>query len=230
MPSENKPRSGSSRRSGLAEYEDKGRFMAIKYLGVGKRPKTLTNEGVRQAIDSLPGKAELQTTVADFWLGLAKAEGRDRRKTQPPTNPFKKAKTSFLAPKSKIEEWELAWRSKEAARVMGVSRVPKVREVANQLRYQHTWIFEGKKIIGFAEQAPVDALNQALARPELLSIQELSLEDALRKPWKDPVEQRYWIERLQHAHRALEAELEGLVLEGEAASKPLKRKEGRGGL
>lgn len=227
MTTGKKAPSGSSLRSGLTEYEDKGWDLAIMYLGVVKvRPKTLSKEGVRQALDGLPGSASLQTTVADFWLSLPKLEARLRRANSPPANPFKRKGTDFLAPKVKIEEWELAWRLIEASRPLALSRLPKAREIADHMRFRHTWIFEGRQILGFANQPPNGGFEEALKHPELLSIQELTLADALQKPWKDPAEQRYWVERLKQGHHELERKLEDLALSASTPDRP--HREGKG--
>lgn len=215
-----KAASGSSRRAGLAEYEDQGLHRAIKYLGLkGIRPGTLSKEAVRQELDNLEPAAVLQVTVADFWLGLAKKEAQERREKQPPTNPFKKDGLSSLATKASIEQWEMEWRMVEASKSLAISRVPKVRQVGHDMRSRFAWFVQDGDVVGLAAQPPAACFAEALTRPEHLSVRQLALEDALRMPWKDTGEQIFWTERLHHGNRAVEAELEALALKAHSKAK-----------
>lgn len=212
-----KAASGSSRRAGLAEYEDQGLHRAIKFLGLlGIRPGTLSKEAVRQELDKLDPTAMLQVTVADFWLGLAKSEAQKRRKKQPPINPFKEVGISSLATKASIEQWELEWRMVEASKPLAISRVAKVRHVGFQMRSQFAWFVQDGDVVGLAEQPPVACFAEAIIRPEDLSVRKLTLVDALRMPWKDTGEQIFWTKRLHHGNRAIEAELEDMALKADA--------------
>ena len=213
-----KAASGSSRRSGLAAYEDEGLDLAVQFLGLlSVRIGTLTKEGVREAIDNLPPTTKLQVTVADFWLGLARKEAQDRRRDEPPINPFTiRDGKMFLAAKASIEQWEMAWRMIEASRPLAISRLPKVRRVGDHMRCHFTWFVHDAHVVGLAGQPPVACFTEALTRPEDLSVRHLTLVDALRMPWKDSQEQIFWTKRLHHGNREIEAELEGLALKADA--------------
>ena len=86
------------------DYEDDGFDQARDYFkGWGKtfRQDAVGKKQVRSSMDALDAEAELQTTMADFWLRLTRTEGRWRRKNEPPENPFQKKGRSRTAPQGK---------------------------------------------------------------------------------------------------------------------------------
>ena len=62
-----------------------------------------------------------------------------------------------------------------------------------------------------------DGIRKAMAHPERLSIQSLTLEQALRRKWVDAKERVVWMKRFELASQALVTELKNMVLSKVAA-------------
>ncbi len=197
------------------DYEDDGFDQARDYFkGLGKtfRQDAVGKKQVRSSMDALDAEAELQTTMADFWLRLTRTEGRWRRKNEPPENPFQKKGRSRTAPQGKILDWDKKWR-----KIAAYQAVKKVYENAGAaasisagaaLRATMMWMTtNGGAVVGNVSEMPGALLDKAMAHPERLSIQSLTLEQALRRKWVDAKERVVWMTRFELASQALVSEL-----------------------
>jgi|GEM_PF-1109038 len=213
------------------DYEDDGFDQARDYFkGLGKtfRQDAVGKKQVRSSMDALDAEAELQTTMADFWLRLTRTEGRWRRKNEPPENPFQKKGRSRTAPQGKILDWDKKWR-----KIAAYQAVKKVYENAGAaasisagaaLRATMMWMTtSGGAVVGNVSEMPGALLDKAIAHPERLSIQSLTLEQALRRKWVDAKERVVWMTRFELASQALVYELKNMVLSKVAAdTKPVR--------
>lgn len=203
----------SRRRSGAKEYEDYGYDLAVKLLiDLGVRlGACMTGDDIRDHLDTLDDAQLLQTTVGDFWLGVTKDEGKERRKFDPiPPNPFKhKQHRSRLGRKDEIEAWDGHWRTIEAAAVYAKSGVRRIRNIGMALRKSLPWLeHEVDGIIGALNDLTRHSFAQAMqADISALAIKQYTVADALRRRWHDTQERAIWIKRLELAHRHEEREL-----------------------
>ena len=204
-------------RRSVKEYEDEGLEQAVEYfskIGGTFRKDAAKAVDVRSAIDRLPPNAVLQATMSDFWLRLTKTEGRKRRKDSPPPSPFVKNGRSLEAEKQRIADWDVHWLAKEAARVFAKSGSSKSRMVGDMLRTRLPWIIaETGAVIGSAADLPVKMLEQAIAQPEKLALEWMTLEQALLGRWTEVDERKIWLTRFAAANGALVSELERRCLE-----------------
>jgi len=203
------------------EYEDKGAAMAVDLLvQLKKRPASIMSpQEIRDGIEGLPSDQLLQTTIGDFWLGLTKGEGQDRRGFDPkPPNPyihkdprpFKEGgdHRSRLGIKREIEAWDGHFRIMEAASVFAKSGVRRVRDIGMALRKPLPFLeHEVDGIIAAIDDMTLRAFQQAFADPAALAVKRYTLSTALRRRWSDPDEQALWIARLEAAHRLDEVEV-----------------------
>lgn len=209
------------------EYEDKGAAMAVELLAqLKKRPASVMSPTeIRIAIEALPGTQLLQTTIGDFWLGLTKGEGQERRNFDPkPPNPYiHKDPRPFneggnhrsrLGIKREIEIWELQWRTLEAAAAYAKSRSVKALGIGKALRRQLPWLeHDVDGIIAAINDMTQRAFEQAMSDPATLSIKHYTLSTALRRPWRHPEERELWIARLEAAHREDEMQIRKAALQ-----------------
>lgn len=209
------------RYTAAKEYEDKGARMAVELFSeLNHRPESVMSATeIRDGIEALPATQLLQTTIGDFWLGLTKGEGQERRSFDPtPPNPythrdprpFKEGgdHRSRLGLKHEIETWDGHWRTLEAAAVYAKSGSQRVRNIGRALRKPLPFLeHEVDGIIAAINDMTLRAFQQALADPADLAIKRYTLSTALRRRWHDPDEHALWIARLEAAHRQDEAEV-----------------------
>ena len=86
------------------------------------------------------------------------------------------------------------------------------------LRATMMWMTtNGGAVVGNVSEMPGALLDKAMAHPEQLSIQSLTLEQALRRKWVDAKERVVWMKRFELASQALVTELKNMVLSKVAA-------------
>ncbi|RDS85887.1 hypothetical protein [Dyella psychrodurans] len=197
------------------EYEDAAKRMAVDLLKSLKpraaADRAMDADALRQRIDALDPATPLKATLADWWLGISQTEGRQRRKIQPPPNPFTATQGSTLtATKGAIADWEAGWRAKESASLVGQrhvrSRLPAVHRQGQILQAGMLVLIEGNAVVGVVGDLP-ERLVTTTAFAEC-SVRSMSLEAALLEPWRDPTERRLWTERYRARNRLMEEEIE----------------------
>ena len=209
------------------EYEEKGAAMAVElFVQLKVRPVSIaSSQEIRDCIETLADDQLLQTTIGDFWLGLTKGEGQERRKFDPtPPNPYVHKDPrpfdeggdhrSRLGKKSEIEKWEGHWRTLEAAAVYANSGALKARQIGKALRKTLPWLeHEVDGIIAAINDMTLRSFQNALADPAALAIKHYTVSTALRRRWHDPEERALWIARLEAAHRQDEMEIRKLAMQ-----------------
>lgn len=200
------------------EYEDEGLQQAIEFFRQSESFKggRKSAADVRQAIDDLPHDRVLKATMADFWLSLDKGEARARRNDAPPPSPFRKEGRNVVAEKGAIEVWDLQWRAKlatEAAmRIVASSGASSSRKKVDVLRVALPWLMAQDMVVGCAGDLPQELLRAAMAQPQMLGMQLMTIEQALRKNWVDVSERGTWVDRVQVAYSKKVDELARLCL------------------
>lgn len=179
-------------------------------------------EEVRSAINDLKPDVMLQTTMADFWLGLTRTEGQRRRGNKPPPSPFERDdsnsnRRNFVATKRAIEEWDMQWRIREGAESLGREFAKggtiQARNAGQMIRERLPWLVANHKIIfGLLADLPRDQLKSVVEHPETLGVSWMTVEQALRGQWKESEERREWLYRFKEAQRDIERELEAIAL------------------
>lgn len=215
------------RGTAAEEYEDKGAAMALElFAQLQVRPASIMSRAeIRDGIETLADDQLLQTTIGDFWLGLTKGEGQERRKFDPtPPNPYVHKDPrpfteggdhrSRLGIKREIETWDGHWRTLEAASVYAKSGSERVRNIGHALRKPLPWLeHEVDGIIAAINDMTLRSFQQALADPAALAIKHYTVSTALRRRWHDPEERALWIARLEAAHRQDEIEIRKLAIQ-----------------
>lgn len=209
------------------EYEEKGAAMAVElFVQLKVRPVSVaSSQEIRDCIEKLDDDQLLQTTIGDFWMGLTKGEGQERRGFDPtPPTPYTHRDTrtfkeggdhrSRLGKKSEIEQWEGHWRTLEAAAVYAKSGALRVRKIGKALRKTLPWLeHEVDGIIAAINDMTLRSFQQALANPAALTIKHYTVSTALRRRWHDPEERALWIGRLEAAHRQDEMEIRQVAMQ-----------------
>lgn len=212
-----------SLRSGVGRYHDQAMDAALRYFdALRTRKGHMTIEDIRVFIDNddeVPDDVLLQANIADMWLDLSDAERRKRRDNEPPPYPFVKMDDGrIMSTKGEVREWNDLWVEIEAEDAkrqhLAKSRSMKARQAANGLRQKIYWLKHGRKgIVGQVNQVPEHAFRLAMQEPSQMALVKLTVEDALRQPWIDHKERRFWIDRLTHAQNRLIAELEAIAVQ-----------------
>jgi hypothetical protein len=190
-----------SLRNNSGDYLGDGEQLARELLeaaGIKQTDKMLTVNAIRTQIDNLPDDTLLQVTVADFWLGLSKREGRNRRATPPPASPFTVAKwRTRLGTKADIRDWDAIWQLRTG--ITDAHReARKTRHRMDMrlfaLQEALVWLVDKKTAEVIGQRARIDAMAFVSVSVERLAWQEMTLPVALSMRWAVPAERAVWLE------------------------------------
>ena len=175
---------------------------------------SMSIDQLRQHLEKLPGNTVMPAALTALWLDLSQKEERERRKTEPPKNPFGPDGKAKKATKEAILKWEAAWRLKrvmsEGAQAFQRSGSEKVKSTAQTLHAKLLWVIENGDVLGWIGELPTEAIEKAVIGD--LDIKAMTLHNALLKPWQDPQEQVLWAKRFRAGNRLLEKEVENKSL------------------
>lgn len=200
------------------DFHTLGLQRAIEALGVPPRSQGDATS-VRQWInDHVSPTTLMYATTADFWLALKKRQGPQRRKQKPPESPFRVrgagGKAAEQAQRAEVEIWHEAWVAREGVMAQYDALADKVDAVSvsllKTLRAQHPWVclVASGFVVGYAEAVSSHLLERALTDPEQLRIEQLTMDQALRRQWFDQDERGWWIHALRKLQQGALEELE----------------------
>lgn len=214
------------------EYHRENIEHVLDAAQIEKRNGHYDHDFLRLKLDEREDSAEFMAGVADFWLGLDKKEGADRRDSPFPHSPFYPRGTRSLAKKRPIAEWDEAWRRLEAAKIMAAVRTPLGRQWAEELAavgspYLMGFIDGRDQVIGHGAWLPHGAgglISEMDSRD--LDVHWLRPAQALRLPWWDRAEAATWVDIVKGCHRMIEADVEAFQLK-HSTPEPTNRTGGR---
>jgi len=210
----------SSKRTSLTEHHQKGLTLAEHALAhlLGAKKDRLGFEDLRAEIEKLPDTTQLQVTIADCWLNLSKKQSQERRKNQPPRNPFQKVGKDLLAQKGDIRDWDQQWLQFEWLRVgkrmHAQSGSLAARRMAGVINQQIAALLSSDKMVGFVDATSPAALQQAIQHPEQLRVKLVSLDEAISRRWLITSDQLDLIDVTAVALRAHRDEVAALPSDG----------------
>lgn len=186
-------------------YWEDGKALAISSLGI-----RLADAGqVRNWISKyVRPYGMLSTTVADFWLRIPKPKGQERRLELDPPSPFTYPgpNNTLQGQRAKIEVWHEAWINRVGveARVKELEdkHDPVSRRIREELNREYPYLVMNSKkpkrryIAGWAEGITPGLMDRAFTDPDTLDLEDLSIADALQRPWFDRDEQAMWLKIL----------------------------------
>jgi len=185
---------------------------------------TISLDELRKRLDTLPDDTLIPSALAALWLRISQTDERERRKTEPPPNPFKKVGAAKKAPKKAILEWDAAWRLKKmvskGVQDMHASGAQATNKAAATLLRKLQWVIAKGEVLGWIEQLPEDAIADIPVSQ--WEIRSLTLHEAPLRPWRNPSEQKLWVARYRAGNRLLEADVEKRALAALAKRKPDK--------
>src|SRR5690606_18747601 len=123
---------------------------------------------LRKRLDKLPDDTLIPSALAALWLRLNQREERDRRKIEPPPNPFIQVGAAKKAPKKAILEWDAAWRLKKmmskGVQDMQLSGAEATSKAAATLLRKLQWVIATGEVLGWIEELPEEAVADMQVR------------------------------------------------------------------
>ena len=162
---------------------------------------------LRRVLEDLPPDTELTISMSNFWLGLEKQQGIDRRLVDPPKSPFTPGKRPQLATLKAIRDWDIAWINMAArnAALQELSRTCNRHHSVMKKSVENSFdffCFRGKEVVGqVLEIDPSQFRELLLQQSHHLVVESLTMKKALLRPWLDQKARGRWIQRWEQASK-----------------------------
>lgn len=186
-------------------YWEDGKALAISSLGIRLTDASQVRNWISKYVQPY---GMLSTTVADFWLRIPKPKGHDRRRELDPPSPFiyPGPNNTLQGQRTKIEQWHEAWNERLGveARVEDLKgkEDPVSRRILAELQRDYPYLVVNSRkdkrryIVGWAEGLTPGLMDRAFTDPDTLDLEDMTLVEALRRPWFDRDEQGMWVKIL----------------------------------